>query len=126
MSNSQQTSLTLQEGDGERRGMEVSLRSSQEAWDSICYNYHNSRPRLFMRRPRARWVRLTDTEMEVQRGSVMCPGSPSFWQGGVAHSFSPPSRAVMGAVNSWSQTGQEPRVWPGSRMLDHSHTPASA
>ena len=111
--------------DGECRGGEVSPCSSQEAWDSICYNY-NSHLRLFMHRPWARWVRLTDTEMEVQRGSVTCPGSPSFWQGGVAHSFSPPSRAVMAAVNSWSQTGWEPRVWPGSRTVGHSHTLASA
>lgn len=104
----------------------VSLRSSREAWDSICYNYHNTHPRLFMRQPRARWLRLTDTDTEVQSGSVTCPGSPSFWQGGVAHLFSPPSDAVMGAVNSGSQTGQEPRVWPGSWTLGHSHTLASA
>lgn len=74
----------------------------------LLNNHYNTHPRLFMRRPRARWLRLTDTETEVQSSSVTCPGSPSFWQGGVARSFSPPSDAVMGAVNSGSQTGQEP------------------
>ena len=69
---------------------EVSLPSSREAWDSVCYNYHNTHPRLFTRWPWAKWVRLTDTDREVQRGSVTCPGSPSFWQGGVAHSSSLP------------------------------------
>lgn len=67
----------------------------------LLNNHYNTHPRLFM-------LRLTDTETEVQSSSVTCPGSPSFWQGGVARSFSPPSDAVMGAVNSGSQTGQEP------------------
>lgn len=106
MSNSQQTNLTRQEGDGECQGGEVSLPSSREAWDSICYNYHNTHPRLFTRWPRARWVRLTDNG---QRGSERLSDLPRVTQllAGWSCSFIHPSLTrCHGGCQQWEPDRQ--------------------